>query len=96
MSSRGRKDDAGKPRFTLIPRRALGCVLSVLEHGATKYGAGNWRNVEGWKDRYTDALMRHLLAWRSGERFDEESGEHHLAHAACCVLFLLGFEVGDE
>jgi hypothetical protein len=33
--------------------------------------------------------MRHVHAWRAGETKDPESGLHHLAHAGCCLLFML-------
>ena len=35
------------------------------------------------------ACHRHLQAWWSGERLDKESGLPHLAHAVCCLLFLM-------
>ena len=28
-------------------------------------------------------------SWRDGEKNDLESGLHHLAHAGCCLLFML-------
>lgn len=96
QSDRGKKDDAGKVRFSLFPRRALGSILNVLDFGAQKYGAWSWVEVPDAKNRYLDALMRHVEAWRAGERFDPESGQMHLAHAACCVVFLLGLELGDR
>ena len=48
--------------------------------------------VENPKERYYDAAMRHLYAWFNGEPKDIETGESHLAHAICCLLFLLWFE----
>jgi hypothetical protein len=68
-------------------------VLRVLEFGAKKYGAENWREVPDARRRYYDAADRHLRAWWEGEALDPDTGESHLAHAACCLLFLLGFEV---
>ena len=60
-----------------------------MEFGAAKYGADNWQHVPNARQRYFDAAMRHLLAWWDGERLDAESGLPHLAHAGCCILFLL-------
>ena len=85
----GRKADAGKPRMSLLPWRAIQQIVAVLEFGATKYGADNWKRVPEAHQRYFDATMRHLLAWWDGERLDAESGLPHLAHAGCCILFLL-------
>jgi hypothetical protein len=36
--------------------------------------------------------MRHLHAFNDGEDKDPESGLSHLAHASCCLMFLLEFE----
>jgi hypothetical protein len=91
----GVKADVGKPRFSLFPHRALAEVLRVLEAGARKYSVNNWMKVPELRTRYYDALQRHAQAWWLGERNDQETGLHHLAHACCCVLFLLGAEVGD-
>lgn len=90
----GLKLDAGKPRWDLLPFRALDEVAKVLEFGARKYAPDNWRKVDGWRWRYLGAALRHLAAFGTGERLDRESGLHHLAHAACCVLFLL--ELDDD
>lgn len=96
MKPDGRKDDAGKPRWGLLPWRALGSVVDVLTYGAKKYAPHNWQKVPEARERYEDALERHLVAWRLGENVDPESGLPHLAHAACCLLFLLAFELHPE
>jgi Domain of unknown function (DUF5664) len=64
-------------------------VTRVLEKGAKKYAADSWQHVPNGIKRYADALLRHLFAWESGEELDKEFQEPHLAHAACCVLFLV-------
>ena len=92
----GRKLDAGKPRWSLLPWNALGAVVSVLEFGARKYAPGNWRHVPDARTRYFDAAQRHLLAWWSGEKSDPETQFPHLAHALCCLLFLLALELEAE
>jgi hypothetical protein len=86
-----RKADAGKPRLSLLPPRALMAVGRVLTHGAKKYGPDNWRHVDD-KARYVDAAMRHLLAAMAGEESDPDTGESHLAHLVCSALFLLELE----
>lgn len=88
----GRKDDAEKDRWDLLPYREVEQVVKVLTHGAQKYADWNWLKVSQPNNRYFAAAMRHLVAWRRGELYDEESGLNHLAHAACCLLFLLHFE----
>ncbi len=91
----GRKFDAGKLRFSLLPAAAVRAVVGVLEYGAQKYAPDNWRKVPDARQRYFDAAQRHLWAWWGGEKVDAESGLSHLGHAACCVLFLLAFEAEE-
>lgn len=90
----GRKDDDGKPDLLpllspLLPARAVAQIVTVLEHGAARYGADNWRNVE--PARYRRALVRHVAAGLVGG-VDADTGQSHWAHAACCLLFLLELE----
>ena len=91
----GLKYDTGKLRVDLLPVRALLAVAAVMTFGAAKYGANNWQNVVP-KRRYYAAALRHLWARALGQREDPESGLPHLAHAACCVLFMLSGEVGHD
>lgn len=92
----GRKDDAGKARWDLIPQRAMSEVVDVLTFGANKYAPNNWQRVPERKSRYVAAMFRHVVAWLLGERNDPETDKHHLAHACCCILFLLSEEVGFD
>jgi hypothetical protein len=85
----GRKDDAGKPRWDLLPPLALEEVARVLEFGARKYDPDNWRKVKGWRWRYVRAGIGHAFAHLSGRKLDKQSGLPHLAHAVCCFLFIL-------
>jgi hypothetical protein len=94
---KGRKDDgfgssAAKARFDLLPWAAIREIGRVLAHGAIKYGDNNWQHVENPRPRYFAAAMRHLTAWWDGEQEDIESKLSHLAHAGCCILFLLWFD----
>lgn len=95
-AAEGQKFDLGKPRMSLMPPIALSRTLEVLEYGAAKYSADNWRKVDQAQTRYFDAAHRHLAAWRQGEQTDSESGLSHLAHAACCLNFLLELEQGTQ
>jgi hypothetical protein len=88
-----RKDDQGKPRWSLLPLQSVAEVVGVLEYGAGKYAPNAWQGVPDARTRYFDALLRHLMAWRGGERVDSESGKLHLAHVACNALFLVWFDL---
>ena len=85
----GTKHDHGKPILGAVPPHAELAVGRVLTFGSNKYARGNWDKVEDHENRYMDAALRHLNAYRRGELTDDESGESHLAHAACCILFML-------
>ena len=84
----GVKHDAEKPRWELLPLAPIEEVVKVLTYGAQKYDDFNWARVENLTDRYYAAAMRHIAAWRQGERNDPETGLHHLAHSMCCLIFL--------
>lgn len=86
-----KKFDTGKAPMSLIPSDALDEIAKVLDFGKKKYAAHNWRKGMEWS-RLIDATLRHVNAWKEGEEKDAESGLSHLAHAACCITFLLSFE----
>jgi hypothetical protein len=93
----GMKFDGEKLRWGLLPDSAIREIVKVLTFGAKKYAPNNWKLVRGRRWRYYDALMRHLIAWKEDANYgrdrekiyDKESGFMHLAHAGCCLLFLL-------
>ena len=87
----GIKYDDSKPDYSLIPPRALHDLVKVLTFGAKKYDRHNWKKVENAEQRYFAAAQRHLWAVLRGETHDPESGEHHYAHALCCIMYLLEF-----
>lgn len=92
----GRKDDNGKARFDLLPPSAVEQIVQVLNFGASRYADDNWQKVPQLEARYYAALQRHLTAWRKGEMHDADSGLPHLAHAGCCLLFLLSSQIGFD
>lgn len=89
----GRKFDGGKPQYGLLPLNALEENVKVLTVGAQKYEPDNWKRVPDGKRRYFDAALRHLFAFKRGEERDPETGLHHLAHALCCIQFILDLEL---
>lgn len=85
------KLDAGKARMDLLAPEFLIETAQVLRFGAAKYGVRNWEKGMSW-GRVFGALMRHMWAWWGGEATDPETGRSHLAHAACCLMFLMAYE----
>lgn len=86
----GTKHDGGKLPWHLLPFDAIGQVVCVLQFGAKKYAERNWEKGIA-HSRVFAAAQRHLTAWWQGEDRDPETGLSHLAHAACCTLFMLAF-----
>jgi len=86
------KADAGKPRLSLVPSEIIRDIAYIREYGNNKYGdPDNWKTVA--KERYRDAMYRHLLAYIDDPHgVDEESGFPHLWHLACNVSFLCEME----
>ena len=87
-TTKGMKFDNGKLLYSLIPPETTKALAEVLTYGANKYAPNNWQLVDNAEVRYTDALFRHLEAFRSGETHDPESGLHHLSHVLANVAFL--------
>lgn len=91
MNDQTAKADEGKLRLTLVPFGIIRAIARVRMYGVKKYpegGESNWKRVE--KQRYKDALCRHLLAYLEDEySVDDESGLPHLHHAACNMAFLI-------
>lgn len=88
-SQGGTKHDQGKPRMSLVPVDALWEVVDILEQGAIAYGENNWQEAPLDNMRYYNACHRHMKAWVKGQDKDDDSGKHHLAHALCCLFFML-------
>ena len=84
----GLKYDSNKPMMELLPAYALEQIAGVLTFGARKYAPYNWQKGIEYS-RLIGAALRHLFAFARGEDRDPESGLSHLAHAGCCVLFLI-------
>lgn len=90
-SEPGAKLDAGKPLllqgvFLYFPL-ALTEVARVSTEGAVKYTWRGWESVKGGRERYAEALARHLLAqgW-DGKALDQDSKSLHAAHVAWNAL----------
>ena len=85
-----------KLRWLLVPWAALQEIVKVLQAGAVKYLPDNWMRVPNAIERYREALLRHVIADANGELIDKDYGLLHLAHAGCCILFLIWFYIRDK
>lgn len=95
-SSTGRKFDDGKPRYSLLPPKALKEIVKVLTYGSTKYADFNWQKVPNAYDRYFSAANRHMWEWKEGKVLDSENNLHHLAAAITNLMFILDMELNKE
>ena len=86
----GVKHDQGNVKGQLLGdfSRALYGVAAVGTFGADKYTRGGWQHVLDAKQRYYDALWRHLLL-ATQEENDPESSLSHLEHAAWNILAVI-------
>jgi len=87
------KHDKGKPRLELIDPGFILGVGKVLTFGAEKYADDNWKQatVEDRK-RSMGSLLRHTMAYQSGELIDPESGIEHLYHMATNIMFMAWYD----
>lgn len=95
----GAKLDAGKARLGLVLggfSNALFAVGAIGTFGAQKYTDNGWLSVPDGEKRYTDAMLRHVLADLGGQPNDPESGLLHAAHAAWNALARLELAIRSD
>lgn len=98
--SKGIKNDEEKVPlfrglFVQFPR-AMEAVATQSAFGANKYSWGNWRNVDNGIDRYTNAMVRHLLAEAASQVYDDDSGLPHAYATAWNALARLELMMSDN
>lgn len=90
----GLRFNKNKIPLSLCPPQIVYAVAEVLWKSCDQNGGKypKWNYKKGLlMTGVADSLLRHILAWLTGEDFDAESGLHHLKHVACNVAFLLEF-----
>jgi Domain of unknown function (DUF5664) len=80
--------NSGKHQLSLVPPSLSYYTAAALSYGAVKYSPHNWRKGFNYTS-IIDSLERHLLALKSGEDYDAESGLHNLALIAANTAFLI-------
>ncbi len=81
-AANGAKQSHTPYRCDLLPAKSLLHIANILDAGAKKYGANNWRGLPA-EDHINHALV-HILAHEAGDTQDD-----HLGHAACRMLMAL-------
>ena len=81
-----------KIRHDLVAPWALNEIAQVYTYGTIKYDDDNWWKGLRWKKEVFGCILRHIWKWFRGEVNDDESGLHHLAHAAWNCMALMEYE----
>ena len=100
----GKKYDNEKTKMGMVFSyfaKPFDLIAKCGTYGSNKYAKEefwdtNWCKVTNGRQRYTDALLRHLMAYLGGEKLDTESGLPHLAHAAWCICAVMALEEESE
>jgi hypothetical protein len=88
----GLRYDDGKNKLDLIPPEWIWGLGQVLTQGSEKYLERNWERGMKWS-KMIGCGLRHVFKFCAGERYDLESGCHHLLHAAWNFLSLFTYDV---
>jgi hypothetical protein len=96
----GAKLDAGKPCvwrgvIDYFPA-AIRAVATVSTFGASKYSWKGWSTVPEGFERYSDAMVRHLVSESDEGPYDNDSGLLHAAHVAWGALARLEFLLHEK
>lgn len=92
-NSPGAKLDGGKPQIhrgllDYFPRACI-AVAGVSATGASKYTWKGWESVPDGVQRYTDALVRHVIGESIDGPYDYDTGLLHKSQAAWNALAAL-------
>lgn len=103
-ATRASRFNDGKLDYTAYPVEFEEEIAKVATNGALKYALDNYKlslNTEDHekfqRDRMSSAI-RHIVAYRKGERIDQESLDkqyqtQHLAHAAWNLLMIMYYDL---
>ncbi len=87
--------NTGKKKWSLVHFKSLDPMVDVLEFGAKKYSADNWKAGLDKKE-VLESMMRHLAALMDGEEIDPESNLPHIGHIQCNAMFYEYFRHNDK
>ncbi len=87
MEEKGKRDNTGKVKWSLLPDNTLIPMIRVLEFGAIKYAPHNWKKGLPVTE-ICESLKRHLISFMEGEDIDQESLQEHIGHIQANAMFL--------
>jgi hypothetical protein len=87
MSEQADRYNVGKLKWSYIHWPSMEELVKVLMYGANKYAPNNWKKGLSMSE-ISESLLRHLFAFMEGEDTDPESGESHIGHIMCNVMFM--------
>lgn len=90
----GSRYNEGKNKLSLIPPEWIWGLGMLLTRGAMKYEIRNWERGMSWS-AVLDSGLRHIMKFVAGERYDEETGCHHMVAAAWNMLVLMTYDIRD-
>lgn len=79
--------NSGKVQTREIDPNFILGIGEVLTKSRAKYEHYNWCKPTKLSTPY-ESMMRHIMAFQSGEDFDKETQSHHLLHAATNLMFM--------
>lgn len=88
----GMRHNAGKNQIELLPPEWVWGLGIVMTRGAIKYEIRNWERGMRWAILVGCAL-RHLFKFVCGERYDKETGCHHLFMVAWNACALATYDI---
>lgn len=86
---------AKKVDLSVLPDVGSLHTAHAMMNGARKYSAYNWREKSVRADIYVAAARRHLMQWFDREETAQDSGVHHLGHAAACLFILMDAQANN-
>lgn len=88
----GLRFDSGKLRLDLLPPEWELELARITTEGSKKYAPRNWERGMPWT-KMIGCFRRHFLKFMMGEKYDKETGCHHLALAAWNLLALMSYDM---
>lgn len=81
--------DSGKPEISLIPYCAMVEMSKAFMYGQGKYGRFNFKSGLPYT-KLIDSCTRHLMKFKEGENYDDESKTvTHIGHAMANLAMLM-------